>query len=312
MRSFLISFGVHAACVAFLTFFQMKAALQNEKYFLTEVELEMPVVLPSRASSEAALRNPGLGLKQFLPFLGQPLMRSEDDIAGGGSTTLTALASLSAKLNYSAEGVPIDRLNTSSSRLQDFIPPAWLAEQSKKIEVKIREGEKLDLARGSAALSEGTPRSVMPLAEALPGLRAGTIANEENQRPETLLKRWQTLRANAGGTALGGSNWDAESRKAFSIGGEIAKRKKVYTPLPDYPAWAEEQGFEGGVTLALMVFNDGTVNAAGIYVLKTSGYTSIDEFAKEALSKWRFEPLADGEKIRAQEGQVRFEFRLGK
>lgn len=57
---------------------------------------------------------------------------------------------------------------------------------------------------------------------------------------------------------------------------------------PEYPAQALAAKVEGTVTLAFLVRADGTVREA--VVRKTSGNASLDEAARAALAKCRFQP----------------------
>ena len=57
---------------------------------------------------------------------------------------------------------------------------------------------------------------------------------------------------------------------------------------PDYPAQALAAKIEGTVTVAFLVRADGTVRET--VVRKTSGNASLDESARAALAKCRFQP----------------------
>jgi len=57
---------------------------------------------------------------------------------------------------------------------------------------------------------------------------------------------------------------------------------------PEYPAQALAAKVEGTVTVAFLVRADGTVREA--VVRKTSGNASLDEAARAALAKCRFQP----------------------
>lgn len=57
---------------------------------------------------------------------------------------------------------------------------------------------------------------------------------------------------------------------------------------PEYPPQALAAKIEGTVTLAFLVRADGTVREA--VVRKTSGNASLDETARAALAKCRFQP----------------------
>ena len=65
---------------------------------------------------------------------------------------------------------------------------------------------------------------------------------------------------------------------------------------PQYPRMARRRGYEGVVTLKVLVSREGEV--LEVRVLKTSGYSILDEEAKRTVIKYRFEPGSqNGEKI---------------
>lgn len=59
-------------------------------------------------------------------------------------------------------------------------------------------------------------------------------------------------------------------------------------PAPVYPTLARERGYEGTVILDVEVVSSGTCGQARI--LRSSGYEILDEAARQAISRWRFEP----------------------
>lgn len=80
--------------------------------------------------------------------------------------------------------------------------------------------------------------------------------------------------------------------------------------MPRYPAWAEEQGIEAAVTVALGVYADGSIDESSVYVESTSGYTELDNLAMQAAKEFFFAPLAANKKQVVQYGSIRFVFRL--
>jgi len=78
-------------------------------------------------------------------------------------------------------------------------------------------------------------------------------------------------------------------------------------PLPDYPASWARRGWTGEVTIELDVTEGGRVSAAR--VLRSSGHPRLDELARSALEKWRFEPARDGGRAVAGTFRQRVEFR---
>ena len=61
-----------------------------------------------------------------------------------------------------------------------------------------------------------------------------------------------------------------------------------YNPVPVYPRFAVERGYEGVVLLRVVVKSDGSVGC--VEVLRSSGYEILDRSAARTVKTWRFEP----------------------
>jgi protein TonB len=88
----------------------------------------------------------------------------------------------------------------------------------------------------------------------------------------------------------------------------LTNRPISFKVIPEYPAWAEEQGIMGSVRLYFTVDADGNVRT-NIRVTKTTGYPALDQLGIDALKKWKFVPLSGG----GDEGQwgiITFNFSL--
>lgn len=81
-------------------------------------------------------------------------------------------------------------------------------------------------------------------------------------------------------------------------------------PAPEYPAFAQRQGWEGNVILRVRVLASG--QASDIQIKKSSGRSVLDEAAKEAVSGWVFAPAKRGDKPIDGWATVPIEFRLAK
>jgi TonB family protein len=95
--------------------------------------------------------------------------------------------------------------------------------------------------------------------------------------------------------------------KGFEISGPLTNRPITYKVIPEYPAWAEEQGIMGSVRLYFTVDSGGNVRS-GIRVTKTTGYPALDQLGIDALKQWKFAPLAGAEE--GQWGIITFNFSL--
>lgn len=106
-----------------------------------------------------------------------------------------------------------------------------------------------------------------------------------------------------------GRNSDNNIRnvKRFEITGKIKDRKIIYSKMPEYPAWAQQQGIEARIYVYLEVAPDGKVIDDSIRIEITSGYKKLDDYVKEVLKFWKFENLNSQE---IQSGIINFNFKL--
>lgn len=116
----------------------------------------------------------------------------------------------------------------------------------------------------------------------------------------------ETLKA----SAIDKDNW-GKKNSPFSMEGPLKYRKIKLMGMPPYPRWAEEQGVEASVSFRIWVDPKGKVKE-NMYLEKTSGYTELDNLAKEALLKFTFVPLPDGQPLEDEWGVATFRFELKK
>lgn len=98
-----------------------------------------------------------------------------------------------------------------------------------------------------------------------------------------------------------------DKKKSVELEGPIADRKVTAYEIPDFPAWAREQGMiEASVAIRFWVTREGDV-MPNMRVEHTSGYGRLDRHAMESLKKWKFAPVFVEEK---QWGVITFRFIL--
>lgn len=97
--------------------------------------------------------------------------------------------------------------------------------------------------------------------------------------------------------------------KGFEIAGPLTNRAINKKVIPQYPAWAEEQGLIGSVRLYFTVTPDGKVRP-NITVTKTTGYPQLDQLGIDALKEWQFAPLSAADEGRGEWGIITFNFSL--
>jgi TonB family protein len=98
------------------------------------------------------------------------------------------------------------------------------------------------------------------------------------------------------------------AKKGFEIAGPLNNRPITYKVIPQYPAWAEEQGIIGSVRIWFTVNGDGTVRS-NMRVTKTTGYPDLDKLALEALKQWKFAAFDTADES-SQWGIITFTFSL--
>lgn len=81
-------------------------------------------------------------------------------------------------------------------------------------------------------------------------------------------------------------------------------------PEPTYPLPAKRRGEEGTVVLMVKVESDGKPGAVDIK--ETSGYSSLDDSAKNAVRKWAFEPARRNGAPISSTVEIPVSFRLSK
>jgi TonB family protein len=99
-----------------------------------------------------------------------------------------------------------------------------------------------------------------------------------------------------------------QPKKSFEIAGPLNNRSITHKVIPQYPAWAEEQGIIGSVRIWFTVTSDGTVRS-NMRVTKTTGYPDLDKLALEALRQWTFAPFETADESN-QWGIITFTFSL--
>lgn len=80
-------------------------------------------------------------------------------------------------------------------------------------------------------------------------------------------------------------------------------------PPPNYPAVAQQRGWQGTVLLKVHVLASGRPDQVGL--VSSSGHDSLDDAAIEAVTNWRFAPARRGDQAIDGWVQVPIAFKLG-
>lgn len=79
-------------------------------------------------------------------------------------------------------------------------------------------------------------------------------------------------------------------------------------PAPSYPAMAKRRGMEGKVMLDVTVMADGLPR--NVHIAESSGFTMLDESARNAVLRWKFVPARRNEDVVEARVMVPIEFKL--
>ncbi len=94
---------------------------------------------------------------------------------------------------------------------------------------------------------------------------------------------------------------------AAGITGDLGERGLLYLEQPAYAEWGRRMGVEAEVRFRFWVSAAGYV--VRIQTIRKSAYPEFESLAREALSRWRFEPLPRGQE-REEWGEVPFVYEL--
>ncbi len=229
------------------------------------------------------------------------------------------------------EGAPIDSRRSKSAlleapRLEEVgrrkvsdLPAAIALEEKRREAVDMKRMEALvpqfptrkAPAQAMAVLREATPSERARLGDRLetfaphPGLQLAP----ERVRPQDVPPLAKKLPVAEPAPARRPARAElAETPKSgVEIEGPLKNRKVAYYEIPEFPAWARDQGImEASVAIRFTVSREGEV-LPGMRVEQTSGYGRLDRLAMESLKKWRFVPGAAEDR---QWGVITFRFIL--
>jgi protein TonB len=101
--------------------------------------------------------------------------------------------------------------------------------------------------------------------------------------------------------AVSPSRMEARPGAEVGIEGPVGERGLLYFEKPIYPTWAKEAGIEARVRFEFWVSSGG--NVIRIRTIRKCSYPELESLARQALSRWRFEPLPRGRE-REERGEV--------
>ena len=100
----------------------------------------------------------------------------------------------------------------------------------------------------------------------------------------------------------------ARSPQSAAVTKPLFDAAYLRNPAPDYPSQAKRRGMEGVVMLDVLVKQDGV--AAEVSVAQSSGYSMLDESARNAVQRWKFVPAKQGAQTVDARVMVPIEFKL--
>ncbi len=131
---------------------------------------------------------------------------------------------------------------------------------------------------------------------------SSNISKEETKKESSLLQHDSGSKLKNEIVKGGNENNEAEPVKS-SAKPEYGKNRK-----PEYPLVARRRGYEGEVVFNVQVLDDGKVG--NLEIVKTSGYSVLDNSALDALRKWKFVPGKYNGKFVPSWVKVPIQFRL--
>ena len=184
------------------------------------------------------------------------------------------------------------------------------------IAIPIGEERGETVALPNAAVIHDAPRGAKTLAgyRFTPGQGSGSGELSGKDRGDLrgyhgLVKADTYVEGSLEGASGSGKGGHVVSGQGFEIGGPVGDRKIIHRRLPEYPAWAEEKGISALVKIYFTVRPDGTIRSQ-LRVMRSSGYTELDDLAKQALMGWRFSPTSDNSSTETAWGIITFRFTL--
>ncbi len=113
-----------------------------------------------------------------------------------------------------------------------------------------------------------------------------------------------------GGSGLNGIGpGSGDGRGSGNGGSPFLQVQITYSPMPEYPDSARKAGWQGTVTLRVLVDEEGKSKSVEVY--QSSGFALLDQAAVETVRKrWRFYPAREGEKRVENRIRIPIEFSL--
>lgn len=113
-----------------------------------------------------------------------------------------------------------------------------------------------------------------------------------------------------GGSGLNGIGpGSGDGRGSGNGGSPFLQVQITYSPMPEYPDSARKAGWQGTVTLRVLVDEEGKSKSVEVY--QSSGFALLDQAAVETVRKrWRFYPAREGEKQVENRIRIPIEFSL--
>jgi len=235
--------------------------------------------------------------------------RSSEDIAMA-SPTPGMVPNVQKRVSQQAVSAPLLSSKSRGIRAQD-------------INMKLTERSGLAMPSAAVVVPIGAERSETVSLPSAPSLRQAPtgVRNTGYQfKPGAAELSDRNARVGLGGTVraptyqsgemsgASGAGSKMVTGKGFEIGGPIGDRKIIKRVMPEYPAWAEEKGISATVQVFFTVKPDGSIRST-LRIQRSSGYSELDDLAKQAILQWRFSPASVSDESVAW-GIITFKFTI--
>jgi protein TonB len=185
----------------------------------------------------------------------------------------------------------------ATTRVEQPPEPTAGAPEAPMLEVPVEEPIESPLTEPVVGESTAAPAEVVqPVRRDV----AGEASRRLMEEMEALPQLPEVLSSPA---ARAASPSQSEARPGAEVGieGPVGERGLLYFEKPIYPTWAKESGIEARVRFEFWVSSGG--NVIRIHTIRKCSYPELESLARQALSRWRFEPLPRGRE-REERGEV--------
>lgn len=292
------------------TFDFLKMALPTPKIAPQQLAVKLPE--PKKALMDAQPKLEDRAKKQVAPKL------EELDLSRRAPQAAALEAKIDTRRAAAQTLAQMPRLEEVGRARVRNLPQALALEEKRQeavqlqrmdaLAAQVQPGRRMSAAQAMAVLKEAEPAPGLPgkLSAALPQTPALDMGPALRAAPDSIAKKLEGPSISPAPRRESSAAME-ERKKGVEIEGPLASRPVASAIVPEFPAWARQQGMlEASVAIRFWVSPDGSV-LPNMSVEQTSGYGRLDRLAMDSLKQWKFAPIAAQER---QWGVITFRFVL--